>query len=215
MKKIVLSALIAAAFAAPMLAKAESTFVDPSAANVEATAKLNFSIVIPQVLFLSVGTSANNTASDGAVDNLKFVVPGTQVGNGTAIAGIGGDLGAGVVSVRVYGNGGDIALTSTTTGALTNVNGDTISWSEIFVNSAALATATSGFTNAAITHPAFNTTVIGGGVSTPVALTAINNVVRVEGQWAFSYLNTTAVAAGTYGGAPAKNGVITYTATQL
>ena len=46
-------------------------------------------------------------------------------------------------------------------------------------------------------------------------LTATNKVVRVEGKWTYSYLNTNSVAAGTYGGTVAKNGRVTYTATQL
>ena len=79
---------------------------------------------------------------------------------------------------------------------------------------AALAATTTGFTNAAITHPAFNTSA-GGGAGAATTLTAAVKVVRVEGKWTYTYLNTTVPAAGTYGGSVVKNGRVTYTATQL
>ncbi|MDD5325405.1 MAG: hypothetical protein PHR71_08900, partial [Polaromonas sp.] len=124
------------------------------------------------------------------------------------------DLAAGAVTVRAYGNGGNISLNSATTGALSDGAGDTIPWSQISVASAALGTATTGFTNAAITHPAFNLGAA-GGAGTATTLTAANKVVRVEGKWTYTYLNANVVAAGTYGGTTAKNGRVTYTATQL
>ena len=217
LKKIVLSTAIATAFAAPMLTHAESTFNAAATINSTATAKLNFSIVIPQVLFLRVGTSASNTVTDATVDSLSFTVPADKLGDGTPVAGVGGDLSAGAVTVRVYGNGGDIKLTSDTTGALSNaVGGNIIPWSEIGVVSDALAATTPGYTNQAISHPAFNASAVGGGTSAvPTTLSATNKVVRMEGKWTFSYLNTTPVAAGSYGGTSAQNGQIIYTATQL
>jgi hypothetical protein len=119
------------------------------------------------------------------------------------------------VTVRVYGNGGNVSLNSATTGPLTTgTAGETIPWSQISVTGGALAATTSGFTNAAITHPAFNTGASGGN-GTAATLTATNRLVRVEGKWTYSYLNTGIPAAGTYGGTVAKNGRVTYTATQL
>ncbi len=50
---------------------------------------------------------------------------------------------------------------------------------------------------------------------TAATLTATNRLVRVEGKWTYSYLNSALPAAGTYGGTVAKNGRVTYTATQL
>lgn len=212
MKQHILWGAIALAGLATTAAQAESTFTNPAATNSTATARLDFSIVIPQVLFLRVGTSASNFASDGTVDSIVFNVPAANVGDGTAIAGTGGDLTGGAVTVRVYGNGGNISLNSSVSGAMANVAADTIPWSEISVAAAPLAVPTAGYTNAAITHPAFNATNNGSGTAT--TLTAVNRVVRAEGRWTYSYLNTATVPAGTYG-TSARNGRVTYTATQL
>ncbi len=214
MKKLAVTAALATLFAVPMLAQAESTFVNPATAGSTAAARLDFSIVIPQVLFLRVGTSSGNTATDATVDPITFTVLGANVGDGSVIAGTGGDLTAGAVTVRVYGNGGNISLNSATTGPLTNATGETIPWSQVSVAAAALTTGTTGFTNAAITHPAFNTGAAGGN-GTATTLTATNKVVRVEGKWTYTYLNANPVAAGTYGATVARNGRVTYTATQL
>jgi hypothetical protein len=197
---------------------AESQFVSPAtstAGSNTATAKLDFTIIIPQVLFLRVGTSSGNAATDTTVDSIVYTVPGANVGDASVIAGVGGDLTAGAVTVRAYGNGGNISLNSATTGPLTTgTAGEVIPWSQISVASAALSGTTTGFTNAAITHPAFNTGAT-GGAGTATTLTATNKVVRVEGKWTYTYLNANAVAAGTYGATIAKNGRVTYTATQL
>jgi hypothetical protein len=213
--RILVSALALAGLAATS-AQAESTYINPAIVNSAATARLDFTIVIPQVLFLRVGTSSGNTATDGTIDSIVYTVPGTNVGDSSLITGVGGDLTAGAVTVRAYGNGGNITLNSNTTGALTTgVAGEVIPWSQISVASAALPTpspAVAGFTNGAIAHPTFNPT---GGTGTATTLTATNKVVRVEGKWTYSYLNQNAVAAGTYGGTVAKNGRVTYTATQL
>lgn len=215
MKKLILVSALSLASLLSAPAQAESTFVNPASAGSTATARLDFSIVIPQVLFLRVGSSSSNITTDGTVDAISFTVPGTSVGDGSVVAGVGGDLAAGAVTVRAYGNGGDIKLNSATTGELTTgTAGEVISWSEISVAAAPLATPTPGFTNAAITHPAFNLAAA-GGAGTATTLTATNKVVRVEGKWTYTYLNTNVVAAGTYGGTVAKNGRVTYTATQL
>ena len=219
MKKIILAASIAAALSFPMLAQAESTFQNPAvtgnAVTGKADARLDFTIVIPQVLFLRVGTSSGNTATDPSIDGIVYTVPGANVGDASVITGVGGDIGAGAVTVRAYGNGGNISLNSNTTGPLTTgTAGEVIPWSQVSVASAALGTTTPGFTNAAIAHPAFNLAAA-GGPGTATTLSATNKIVRVEGRWTYTYLNANAVAAGTYGGTVAKNGRVTYTVTQL
>jgi len=215
MKKIGLASALSLAGLLAAPAHAESTFTTPAIAGSTATARLDFSIVIPQVLFLRVGTSAGNTSTTGTVDSVTFTVPAANVGDSSVIAGVGGDLTAGAVTVRVYGNGGNISLNSATTGPLTTgTAGEVIPWSQINVTGAALGATTAGFTNAAITHPAFNLGA-SGGAGTATTLTATNRVVRVEGKWTYTYLNATVPAAGTYGGTIAKNGRVTYTATQL
>jgi hypothetical protein len=213
-------ALIAAACTAllcPVLSHAESTVNTSAGSGAVVNARLNFSIVIPSVLYLAVGTNSS-FAANTSVDNLLFTVPATGIGNSTPVAGVGGDQSGGAVTVRVFSNvggtTGNVSLNSTTTGQLSNGAGSTIAWTQIAVASAALATTTPGFTNAAITHPTFNNAA-GGGTGTATTLTAVGKVVRQEGKWTFTYSNTAAYPAGTYGGTAAKNGVVTYTATAL
>ena len=195
-------------------AHAESQFVNPATTGSLATARVDFTIVIPQLLFLRVGTSSGNAATDGTIDSIVYTVPAANVGDSTPISGVSGDLTAGAVTVRVYGNGGNISLNSNVGGPLSNGLGDTIPWSQINVAAAPLAATTLSFTNAAITHPAFNLAA-GGGAGTATTLTAAGKVVRVEGKWTYTYLNTIVPAAGTYGATVAKNSRVTYTATQL
>ncbi len=215
MKKLALvTALILSSLLATT-AQAESTFVPAAVTGSTASARLDFTITIPQVLFLRVGTSSGNAVSDPTINGIVYTVPAANLGDSSVITGVGGDLAAGAVTVRVYGNGGNISLNSATTGPLNSGTvGENIPWSEISVATAALTATTPGFTNAAITHPAFNLTP-GGGAGTATTLTAAVKVVRVEGKWTYTYLNTTVPAAGTYGGTVAKNGRVTYTATQL
>jgi hypothetical protein len=212
MKKLLLVSTLGLTGLLSATAHAESTYTTPAALNSTASARVDMTIVIPQVLFLRVGTSSGNTATDGTINSISFTVPGANVGDSTVIAGVGGDLTAGAVTVRVYGNGGNINLNSNTSGQLTTgVAAEAIPWSQISVASAALAATTAGFTNAAITHPTFNAT---GGAGTVTNLTATNRLVRVEGKWTYTYLNSTLPAAGTYG-TSANGGRVTYTATQM
>ncbi|HVZ43450.1 MAG TPA: hypothetical protein VHA82_06525 [Ramlibacter sp.] len=174
--------------------------------------------MIPSVLYLRIGTgNAIGAANNSTVNGMAFNVPANIIGNGTDVAATAGsgDLGTGAVTVRVFSNvGGSVSLNSAVTGALGDGAGHSIAWSEITVTEAALASGTTGFTNAAITHPAFNTGA-GGGNGTATTLTATSGMVRREGQWTYTYSNTNVVPAGTYGGTPARNGRITYTAAQL
>jgi len=211
MKRLLLVAALAALL--PLAAQAESNFVTGSG-SLTANAKLDFIITIPKVLFLQVGTGTsyvNNTT----VDNITFAVPAGNVGNGTAVAGTGGDLTGGAVTVRVLGNSGNVSLGNSVTGPLsTGVAGNpTVPWSDITVATGTLASTTSGFTNAAIAHPPFNTAAAGGASATPTTLTASGGLVRREGSWTFAYANTATLPAGTYGSTAGNNGIVTYTAT--
>lgn len=205
--RLALLAGLAAAFAP---AHAESDFVNATTGTLTATARLDFVVTIPRVLYLRVGTGTEYN-SVGTVDLINFTVPAAAVGNGVAVAGTGGDLGAGAVTVRVVGNGGNISLNSNTTGPLNNgVAAQQIGWNRINVASAPLAATTAGFSNFALPHPGFSAS---GGAGTAVTLTANNKLVQQEGQWTYSYANADVVAAGTYGGAGVNNGRVTYTAT--
>lgn len=206
--RLALLAGLAATVLAP--AHADSQFVSGASGTLTATANLDLVVTIPRILYLRVGTGTEY-ATTGTVDMINFAVPAASVGNGTAVAGTGGDLGNGAVTVRVMGNGGDITLNSSTTGPLNNgTASQQIGWNQISVASAALPNTTANFNNGSITHPSFNAT---GGAGSSVLLPATNKMVRQEGKWTYSYANNNVVAAGTYGGAGVNNGRVTYTAT--
>ena len=208
MKKLLLIAALAGVF--PLASQAESTFVSAATGQLSATARLNFTVTIPRVMYLQVGTGTNFTTV-GTVDALQFAVPAASIGAGGTIAGTGGDLGAGAVTVRVLGNVGNLSLNSGVTGQLSN-GASTIPWSAITVAAAPLTGATTaGFTNAAITPPPISTTT--GAGPTPTTFTATNTVVRQESKWTFTYDNTGVYPPGTYGSTVANNGVVTYTLT--
>ncbi len=212
MKKLLLVSLLAAAIA-PIAAQAESNFVTGTGA-LTATARLDFAIVIPKILYLQVGTGTN-FVNNAAIDKITFTVPSANVGNGTAVAGTGGDLTAGAVTVRVLANSGQVSLTNATTGPLSSgvAGNPTVPWSDITVATGALAAATTGFGNSAITHPPFNTAAAGGTSATPTVLAATGGLVRREGSWTFAYANTATLPGGTYGDTVANNGRVTYTAS--
>ena len=214
MKKLLLISAIAA-LCAPIAALAESALVTPVAAGGTATAKVDFKITVPRVLFLQVGagTSFSNNA---AVNLIDFTVPAANVGDSTVVAATAGsgDLANGAVTVRVLGNDGNISLNSNTTGPLTTgTAGEVIGWNRISVASAALAATTPNFTNVGIAHPAFSTGTAANNPGTATTLTATNKVVRQEGKWTYSYANADVVAAGVYGGVNTNNGRVSYTAS--
>lgn len=212
MKKILLAAAVAAALF-PFATQAESNFVTGSGAQ-SASAKLDFRVVVPKVLFLQVGTGSN-LANNATVNELTFDVPAGGIGNSTAVAAAGGDLAGGGVTVRVLGNSGNVTLTNATTGQLSSgvAGNPTVPWTDIAVTAGALPTTTTGYTNAAIAHPPFNNATAGGASATATTLTATAGLVRREGSWTFAYANTATLPAGTYGDSAANNGRVTYTAT--
>jgi len=214
MKNLLLIAA-AAATLAPFASQAESNFVTTTGSTSPAVnAKLDFKIVVPKVLFLQVGTGSS-MADNTTVDMVTFTVPASGIGNSTAVAGTGGNLSGGAVTVRVLGNTGNVTLTNATTGQLSNgVSGDpTVPWTEITVTPGALATTTTDYDNSAIPHPPFNNGATGGTSATPTTLTASGGLVRREGSWTFAYANTAVMPAGTYGDTVANKGRVTYTAT--
>lgn len=213
MRKLLLASLVAAAIAAPFAAQAESTITTATGA-MTASARLDFAVTIPKVLYLQVGTGTPFTTV-GTINEITFAVPAGGVGNSTPVAGAGGDLAGGGVTVRVLANSGAVSLTNTTTGPLltTGTGLPSVPWSDISVTAAALAAPTTGFTAGAIPHPPFNVGATGGPSTTPTALAATAGLVRREGSWTFAYANTATLPAGTYGDTVANNGRVTYTAT--
>jgi hypothetical protein len=188
---------------APVLANAASTITTGTATPLTASAQLDFQVVVPKVLFLQVGAGSLMGANT-TVNQIAFTVPGGTIGNGTAVvaSAASGDLGNGVVTARVVGNNGNVTLSSTTTGALTDAAGDTLSYTQIGT------AATAGATGNLLLPPA-----LADAATTTETLTAVKNVVNMDAKWTFSFLNTAVVPPGTYGGVNANNSRVTYTAS--
>lgn len=192
-------------------ARAESNF-QTGAGALTATARLNFSIVIPRFLFLQVGTGTT-FANNAAIDTILFDMTGSaaSIGNGTAQAGTGGTPGPGAVNARVVGNSFAAAanLTATTTGAMSNGAGATISWSEISVAAPTAITVTPAAASV-LSHPGTLAAPFADGASTTVSLTPVTRVINQAALWTFSYKNTNVPPSGTYGATVANNGQVTY-----
>lgn len=205
MRNLILKSAVAAALALPLLAHAESAFNTTSPGPTSASARLDFQIVIPRVLFLQVGTGTS-MAANGAVDMVTFTVPAANVGDSSVIAGTGGNLTAGKVTAKLVGNGGTITLGSTVPNGLSDGAGSTISYAQIATASVV------GGTGNILTAPALvdNTT-----TNTAVAVTSGTKVTNRDATWTYTYLNSVTPAAGTYGGAGINQGRVTYTATML
>lgn len=197
--------LVAAVVGLPLVASAESQFATGAGA-LSTTARLDFQITIPRVLFLQVGTGtafANNTT----IDLVTFTPTAAQVSSAATNVAAATN---GTVAARLFGNGGTINLTATTAGALTTgVAGETISWAQI-----APTSSLAGFP-----HPALVDGPAAGAASTYGSATA--KVTNLTANWTFALnLPATPPAAGVYGGAGAaspgaglNNGRVVYTAT--
>ncbi|MGL4574152.1 MAG: hypothetical protein ACRCV9_05105 [Burkholderiaceae bacterium] len=201
-KKITL-ALVAAA-AIPGVALAESDITTGTGTPLTANARTDFRITVPKVVYLRVGTGAN-LADDGTINLIDFTVPAANLGDSTVVAATpaSGDLANGVVTARLIGNNGTITFTSTTTGALGNGAGDTISYDQISTAAAVLTSAT------ALPAPA-----LADGATTSTSVAPVSGkVVSRDARWTYTYLNQATVAAGTYGGVDTNNSRVTYTAS--
>ena len=197
MRNIILKSAVALALGIPLVAGAESNFTTGTGTPLTASAKVDFTVIIPKFVSLRVGTAG------AAIDLITFTVPAASVGAGGAgIAGTGGDLTGGVVTARVTGNNGQVTLSSTATGALTNATADTIPYSEITTVAAVNTSAT------ALPAP-----VLTNGTSANVLPALTGKITNQDARWTYNYANTAVVAAGTYGGVGVNNGRVTYTAS--
>jgi hypothetical protein len=183
-KQLVAVAAVAAAFGA----QAESTINTTGAAAAATTARLNFSVIIPKIIFLQVGTGpvAPALTANATVDTVTHTVAAASMGDGTAVAGVSS---GGAINARVLGNGGNVNFAAVGSGAGLTGPGVTIPWTQI------VPTATGG----TLIHP-----VIGAAA---VSLAATSGVVNQTTVYSFNYSNSAALAAGTY------TGTVTYTAT--
>lgn len=191
LQKSGLTALLLACGAIVSTAQADSSFVTGAGA-ITATTNLDFRIIIPKFIRFQVGSAG------ATVDLVEFSVPAANVGNATPVARTNG----GVVPVLLQGNGGNISLVGTTTGAGGLTNGsEFISYAEI----------TSSSSNAQLNAP----TLVDNAASATVTVTPNvgASVVNRTADWSFVYDNSNIVAAGTYGGVNINNGRVVYTAS--
>lgn len=193
-KALLLKSALALALATPLLASAESQLVTGAGS---ATARLDFRVIVPRVLFLAVGTGAAGFANNTTIDTVTFDYTSNPAAVGGGAAATAGTITGNVVPVRVVGNNGQVTLAASTTGALTNATADTIPWSQI--------TATSSL--AALPSPVIPNT--GAGTASNVTLSSGTRITDRTADWTFSYANSAIVAPGTYG---TTNGRVTYTA---
>ncbi|HQX90046.1 MAG TPA: hypothetical protein PKY03_06585, partial [Moraxellaceae bacterium] len=124
LRAFALSGMVAASLAAITPAHADSKFTTGAGA-ISAAPQLDFRVIIPKFIRFSVGT-----AVVGTVDLVEFSVLAANVGSGTDVARTNG----GAVAVSLVSNGGNVTLTGTTTGALTDGTED-ISFAEILSTS--------------------------------------------------------------------------------
>lgn len=176
---------IALALAAPMLASAESQLVTTNTATTGAQARLNFSVLIPKVLYLAVGSGSASLVPSTTIDTVSFNYTSTPADVGSTV-----DSAAQAVNVRVLGNNGQITLAAAGSAGGLVSGTDSIPWAEILSSS-------NDATNFSV--PAV------GGTSTPVL--SAGKVTNRTATWNYAYSNTNVVAPGTYAGQ------ITYTAT--
>lgn len=205
------AALVAIASAGPALAESniQST---TGAGGLTATAKLDFTITIPKVLFLQVGTGTVG-AANAAVDLVTFTPSATALINGGSVAAASG----GTVVVRVAGNNGTVTLSTAGPGGGNQINNgnvaQTIPWTEIGVTPSQLTVGTTaGWAqpSAGIAHPTLGTN---GNSTASVSIGAAGSAFRQEAQWTYAYNNGAMYLPGTYGGVNTNNGRLTYTAT--
>jgi hypothetical protein len=198
-------ALLSVVALAPLLARAESTLQTGGAA-LSAPAHVDFQIVIPKFIFLRVGSGTGSVAGGWAANNkidlITWAPAAAAVGNGVAIAGGGGDLGGGVETAVLVANHGNVSLSSTTVGKLSDGAGDTISYGQI------RTTATHLSTGQTLPAPA-----LADGATTTVVVPAVGKIVRRDARWRYAYRNQTSPPAGIYGGVNTNNGRVTYTAS--
>jgi hypothetical protein len=132
-QKTLFAALAATALVTAIPAAAESAFQSGTGA-LSASARVDFTIVIPRVLYLRVGTGSaypGTLGTVGTVDLVSFSPAAGVLGNSTPVAGTGGDQGAGVVTAAVIGNVGQVTLTATSIGAMNDGGTNTIAYTEI------------------------------------------------------------------------------------
>lgn len=178
---------LVAVMAAPFAANAESSFTTGTSSPITTTARVDFQVTIPKFLSLQVGSTGTT------VDTIAFAPTATDLINGTAVGGTGGNAGPSGVVARVRGNNGIVSLTANAPATgLSNGAGDFINWSQITTTSSNVA----GLPAPVLTN----------GLSGAVTVAA-GRVTDQTSNWTYSFTNSAVAPVGTY------TGQVTYTAS--
>jgi hypothetical protein len=168
-------------------AHAESTLVSGTG---NASARLNFSVVIPRVLFLGVGTMTTTPvrATNAAIDTVTFTYTNPAlVGTGAAPT----TTTNGSLPVAVFGNNGQVTLSVVNPVNLVGSTGNPVVIPFTSISAAS--------DQATLPVPAF------GGAAVLPTLNA-GRITNRTANWTFTYANTVSAPADTYAGQ------VTYTA---
>lgn len=164
-----------------------------------ASVNLNFNLSIPSFLLLQIGSTGLT------INTISFNPTAAQVGQGVAIAGTGGDVGGGAVTVLAQGNTGSgpgnlVYSTTTSAGAPLAALTDgtrTIAWSTIKVNSIG---------SPSLAHPVTLTDASGSPV---IVTSALPTVFNVSATWTYSWND-----GGTVNPASTYTGRVAYSLSQ-
>ncbi|NJD86852.1 MAG: hypothetical protein FIB05_02395 [Betaproteobacteria bacterium] len=160
---------------------------------------LTFRVTYPRFLRFRVG------ATGGTTNLITFSPTVAQIGNGTPVAGTGGEAGGGsAANVEIVGNFGQITITPTNNGGGLGLGTGTAG--DGYINYDQVQTASS---SAQLPAPVLSNA--GGTAVQPTLNTVL--VTQRTAVWTYSYLNTTIPSAGTYGAGSGTGGRVTYTAT--
>ena len=146
--------------------RAETGFDSGDApAGLNASARLNFEIVIPRFVYFRVGGAG--------IDTVTFRPSAEEVAEGTP--GISGDLGSGTVSVRLISNAGNLNISSTTNGTTGLTSGaNDISYGQInTINSSGEIPVLALFDDDTDSQP----------------ITAISGIINLTDTWTYTYDN--------------------------
>ncbi len=187
---------VAALFAAEPALAGSST---DNAAPFNINRNMTFRVTYPRFLRFRVG------ATGATINQITFSPTVAQIGNGTPVAGTGGEAGGGsAANIEVVGNNCQFTITPTNNSAGLGLGTGTVA--DGYINYDQVQTTSS---NAQLPAPVLSNA--GGTAVQPTLNTVL--VTQRTAVWTYSYLNATIPSAGTYGAGPGTGGRVTYTAT--
>ncbi len=190
------AALVGVGLATPRATLAESSSCTASPCGTSAS--VDFRVVIPVFLHLQIGTGSLGTTNP-TQDLITFDYTANSIDIGTGNppgSTTGGDVGGGVVTAEVFGNGGDVTLNTLLTLGGSGLTDGTnfIAWDEIDTALSAGTMTPPVLQNAPVAPVVY--------VANPGGVVNLRN-----STWTYTYANTTTPGAGNY------DGTATYTAS--